>query len=77
MATDLNMDKLQELQKEYPGMQGGGALTLAWLKYLVFVDIQIDRLDVTDEDNVRSVIKKYTADSDGTHKLNTLFNCAG
>ena len=40
-------------------------------------DIQIDQLDVTNEENVRSIIKKYTTQSDSSKNLNTLFNCAG
>jgi NAD(P)-dependent dehydrogenase (short-subunit alcohol dehydrogenase family) len=56
IATDLNMEKLGELKKEYPS-------------------VEIDHLDVTNEDEVKSVIDKYCSKSD--NKLNTLFNCAG
>ncbi|XP_003384090.1 PREDICTED: 3-hydroxybutyrate dehydrogenase type 2-like [Amphimedon queenslandica] len=58
IATDLNVELLKELQKEFP-------------------DIQIDHLDVTDEDEVKSVINKYTTQSDATKNISVLFNCAG
>ena len=41
------------------------------------LDIQIDHLDVTDETEVKSVIKKYTSQSDASKNVNVLFNCAG
>lgn len=51
VATDVNVEKLQELKAEQP-------------------TIQINRLDVTNGDEVESVINKYS-------NMNVLFNCAG
>ena len=40
-------------------------------------DVQIDHLDVTNEEEVKSVIKKYTSQTEESKKVNTIFNCAG
>ena len=41
------------------------------------IDTQSDHLDVTNEDEVHTVIMKYTTQSDVNKNVNTLFNCAG
>ena len=41
------------------------------------IGIQIDRLDVTNEEDVKGIIKTYSTQSDTTKNINTVFNCAG
>ena len=47
--------------------------------HLIFVSIaiRIEHLDITNEEKVKSVINKYTTQSDGTKNVNVLFNCVG
>ena len=49
------------------------SLTIIFLS----IGIQIDRLDVTNEEDVKGIIKKYSTQSDTTKNINTVFNCAG
>ena len=44
---------------------------------MCYIDIQTDHLDVTNEDEVHTVIMKFTIQSDVNKNVNTLFNCAG
>ena len=43
----------------------------------VILAVMIDQLDVTKEEAVKSIILKYTTQSDPTQNVNVLFNCAG
>ena len=54
------------------GIQG-----LINLDFVTFLAIAVDKLDVTDEENVKAVVLKYTTQSDPAQNVNVLFNCAG
>ena len=42
-----------------------------------FLAIAVDKLDVTDEENVKAIVMKYTAQSDPAQNVNVLLNCGG